>query len=59
MVEDEGAMRELIRQGLEESNHTVTVARDGMDLSDDARQRGADAAVAFPGPLDDRPGHRS
>jgi len=29
VAEDEPAMRDIVRQGLEEANHTVTVARDG------------------------------
>ena len=31
VVEDEPAMRDALRQGLEEENHTVTVAADGME----------------------------
>jgi DNA-binding response OmpR family regulator len=31
VVEDEPAMREVLRQGLEEQNHTVTLARDGEE----------------------------
>jgi DNA-binding response OmpR family regulator len=31
VVEDEPAMREALRQGLEDENHTVTVASDGME----------------------------
>ena len=31
VVEDEPAMRDALRQGLEEENHTVTVAVDGME----------------------------
>lgn len=31
VVEDEPAMRDVLRQGLEEENHTVTVAADGME----------------------------
>jgi two-component system OmpR family response regulator len=30
VVEDEGSMREVLRQGLEEENHTVALAADGM-----------------------------
>lgn len=31
VVEDETSMREALRQGLEEENHTVTVANDGLE----------------------------
>ena len=31
VVEDEPSMREALRQGLEEENHTVTVAADGIE----------------------------
>jgi len=31
VVEDENTMREKLRQGLEEQNHTVTVAADGNE----------------------------
>lgn len=31
VVEDESAMADLLRQGLEEENHSVTVARDGVE----------------------------
>ncbi len=31
VVEDEPSMAELLRQGLEEANHTATIARDGME----------------------------
>ena len=31
VVEDEPSMREALRQGLEEENHTVTVASDGLE----------------------------
>ncbi len=31
VVEDEISMREALRQGLEEENHTVTVAGDGLE----------------------------
>jgi two-component system response regulator MprA len=31
VVEDEPAMRDALRQGLEEENHTVTVAADGLE----------------------------
>ena len=31
VVEDEPAMRDVLRQGLEEENHTVTVAANGME----------------------------
>ena len=31
VVEDESSMRELLRQGLEEENHTVTLASDGRE----------------------------
>lgn len=31
VVEDEGPMGELLRQGLEEENHAVTLARDGLE----------------------------
>lgn len=31
VVEDEKSMREVLRQGLEEENHTVTLASDGLE----------------------------
>jgi two-component system copper resistance phosphate regulon response regulator CusR len=31
VIEDEVSMGELLRQGLEEANHTVTLARDGLE----------------------------
>jgi DNA-binding response OmpR family regulator len=31
VIEDEASMAQLLRQGLEEENHTVTVARDGLE----------------------------
>ena len=31
VVEDETSMREVLRQGLEDENHTVTLARDGVE----------------------------
>ena len=31
VVEDEPTMRDALRQGLEEENHTVTVAADGVE----------------------------
>jgi len=31
VVEDESSMRELLRQGLEEENHTVALAADGLE----------------------------
>jgi DNA-binding response OmpR family regulator len=31
VVEDEPAMRDIVRQGLAEANHTVTLARDGAE----------------------------
>ena len=44
VVEDENSMREALRQGLEEENHTVTLAarRPGRN------PRGGDAAISTP-----------
>jgi two-component system response regulator MprA len=45
VVEDEPAMADLLRQGLEEANHTVTVARDGAEGLHAARTSQFDAIV--------------
>ena len=53
VVEDEPAMGELIRQGLEEANHTVTLARDGLQALSAAKGGMFDAIVLdvmMPGP---------
>ena len=31
VVEDEASLRQALRKGLEEENHTVTVAADGLE----------------------------
>jgi len=45
VVEDEVTMAELLRQGLEEENHAVTVARDGEEGLSAARMHDFDAIV--------------
>ncbi len=45
MVEDEPSMASLLRQGLEEDNHTVAVARDGMEALAAATTSSFDAIV--------------
>lgn len=45
VVEDDPSMGELLRQGLEEENHTVTWARDGLEGVDAAESGGYDAIV--------------
>jgi DNA-binding response OmpR family regulator len=45
VVEDEASMGELLRRGLEEANHTVTLARDGLEGLHAARTCSFDAIV--------------
>jgi DNA-binding response OmpR family regulator len=45
VVEDEAPMRELLRQGLEEENHTVTLASDGLEAIHAAETYAFDAVV--------------
>ncbi|HXA49425.1 MAG TPA: response regulator transcription factor [Candidatus Acidoferrum sp.] len=45
VVEDEPSMGELLRQGLEEENHTVTLVRDGMEGIHAAETGNVDAIV--------------
>ena len=45
VVEDQTAMREALRQGLEEENHTVTLARDGLEGFHAAETINFDAVV--------------
>jgi len=45
VVEDEPSMGELLRQGLEEANHTVTLARDGIEGLAAAETCAVDAIV--------------
>jgi two-component system response regulator MprA len=45
VVEDEPKMAALLKQGLEEDNHTVTVARDGVEGLEAARTCGFDVIV--------------
>lgn len=45
VVEDENAMREAIRQGLEEENHTVALAADGIEGLHAAELSAFDAIV--------------
>jgi DNA-binding response OmpR family regulator len=45
VVEDESSMGELLRQGLEEANHTVTLARDGLEGLAAAETYAVDAIV--------------
>jgi two-component system response regulator MprA len=45
VVEDEAAMAESLRQGLEEANHSVTLARDGLEGLHAAETTSFDAIV--------------
>jgi two-component system response regulator MprA len=45
VAEDEPSMGELLRQGLEEENHTVTLARDGAEALSAATTAAFDALV--------------
>jgi two-component system response regulator MprA len=45
VVEDEPQMAESLRQGLEEANHTVTVARDGLEGLHAANTSNFDAII--------------
>lgn len=45
VVEDEASMGELLRRGLEEQNHAVTLARDGAEGLDAAQTCNFDAMV--------------
>lgn len=45
VAEDEAAMAGLLRQGLEEDNHRVTVARDGLEALSAMEHNDFDAAV--------------
>jgi two-component system response regulator MprA len=45
VVEDEKWMGNLLRQGLEEANHTVTLTRDGLDGAHAAETCAVDAVV--------------
>jgi DNA-binding response OmpR family regulator len=45
VVEDEPSMGELLRQGLEEENHTVTLVRDGLEGVHAAETGNIDAIV--------------
>lgn len=45
VVEDEPSMGELLRQGLEEENHTVTLVRDGLEGIHAAQTGNIDAIV--------------
>ncbi len=45
VVENEAPMGELLRQGLEEENHAVTLARDGMEGLHAAKTSSFDAIV--------------
>ena len=45
VAEDEGAMAGLLRQGLEEENHRVTLARDGLEAFSALETCAFDAAV--------------
>jgi DNA-binding response OmpR family regulator len=45
VVEDEPAMATVLRQGLEEQNHTVSIAIDGREALDLATDRSFDAIV--------------
>jgi two-component system response regulator MprA len=46
IVEDEASMAELLRQGLEEANHSVAVARNGLEGLHAAETSSFDAVVA-------------
>jgi DNA-binding response OmpR family regulator len=53
VVEDQTSMGEVLRQGLEEANHRVTLARDGNEGLEAARTASFDAVildVMIPGP---------
>jgi DNA-binding response OmpR family regulator len=45
VIEDEPAMGDLLRRGLEEENHTVTLARDGLEGLHAAETCGVDAVI--------------
>jgi DNA-binding response OmpR family regulator len=45
VIEDEPSMGQLLRQGLEEENHTVTLARDGLEGVHAAETCNVDAIV--------------
>ena len=45
VVEDERSMADLLKQGLEEANHTVTLAHDGLDGLAAADTNAVDAVV--------------
>jgi DNA-binding response OmpR family regulator len=45
VVEDEPAMARMLRQGLEEQNHTVSVATDGLEALELATARSFDAII--------------
>jgi DNA-binding response OmpR family regulator len=45
VIEDEPSMGQLLRQGLEEENHTVTLARDGLEGLHAAETCNVDAIV--------------
>jgi two-component system response regulator MprA len=45
VIEDEPSMGQLLRQGLEEENHTVTLARDGLEGLHAAETSNVDAIV--------------
>ena len=45
VIEDEPSMGELLRRGLEEENHTVTLARDGLEGLQVAKASNVDAVV--------------
>lgn len=45
VVEDESSMAELLRQGLQEANHSVTLARDGLEGLHAAQTSNFDAIV--------------
>ena len=45
VIEDEPSMGELLRRGLEEENHTVTLARDGLEGLQVAETCNVDAIV--------------
>ena len=45
VVEDEASMGELLRQGLEEQNHVVALAADGLEALHAARMNNFDAIV--------------
>jgi DNA-binding response OmpR family regulator len=45
VIEDEASMGDLLRRGLEEENHTVTLARDGPEGLHTAETCGVDAVI--------------